>query len=72
MLGLDWHSGGQLFAACGMDKMVQVFNSRVETKKPLKSIQTIQPVSQVKWIPGEKLKIASCALANDTRFKYNT
>ena len=66
VLTLDWHSNGTWIASGGRDKMIQIWDSKAGTRKPMVSIQCTHSVANVKWSPGTN-HIASYSLMNDSR-----
>lgn len=74
VLSVDWHSNGLYFASSGRDKIIHLWDTKAESKKPIVSIQGVQPVAYLKWRPpplngstGNDFNIASYALSNDPR-----
>ncbi|KAI9032098.1 WD40-repeat-containing domain protein [Hyaloraphidium curvatum] len=66
-LALDWHSNGRYLATGGRDKMIKVWDTSHEIRKPVNYIQTIASVARVAWKPGNSFEIASCSLSSDFR-----
>jgi WD40 repeat protein len=68
-LTVDWDSTGTLIATGGRDKIIKIWDSKSERRKPLHWIQTIASVARIKWRPGFDTQIASCSLTNDNRIQ---
>lgn len=66
-LTLDWHSNGRLLATGGRDKMIKIWDTTHEARKPIHYIQTISSVAKVVWRPGSPAELASCSLSSDYR-----
>lgn len=66
-LSLDWHPNGRILATSGRDKMIKVWDTTHEARKPTHYIQTIASVARVAWRPGAPFEIASCSLSSDYR-----
>lgn len=65
VFSLDWHPGERAWlGSAGRDKLVKVWETQ---QKPVNihQIQAIAEVARIKWRPGKKYHIASCALVVD-------
>lgn len=62
---LDWHPEDKYWLSTGgRDKTIKIWDTQLRTQ-PTHIIQTIAPVARIKWRPGMKYHIASCALLLD-------
>jgi WD40 repeat protein len=66
-LSITWHSDGRYFASGGRDRMIKVWDSKSESRRPISNIYCLEPVGQVEWNPQADFSIASCALSQDSR-----
>eukprot|EP00939_MAST-03C_sp_MAST-3C-sp1_P001044 g1044.t1 len=64
VLTLDWHTRGKLLASGGRDCMIKVWDSD-RLAAPRHKIRTTATVGRVKWRPGSRGQIASCASVFD-------
>ncbi|KAJ1554932.1 WD repeat-containing protein 24 [Cladochytrium tenue] len=69
-LTVDWHSDGRYFASAGRDKVIKIWDSMAESRKPDMQIQTMSQIARIAWRPGangSQSQIASCSLSGDRR-----
>ncbi|KAI8898043.1 WD40-repeat-containing domain protein [Globomyces pollinis-pini] len=66
-LTVDWDHHGKLIATGGRDKVIKIWNYESESKRSIHNIQSIAPVSRVKWRPGYDTQIATSSLTMDNR-----
>ncbi len=64
---MDWDASGTLIATGGRDKVIKVWDSKSENRRPAYFIQTIASVSRVMWRPGYSSQIAATSLSSDFR-----
>ncbi|KAJ3096524.1 SEA (Seh1-associated) complex subunit [Phlyctochytrium bullatum] len=76
-LTVDWNPDGQLVATAGRDKIIKVWDTSSESRRPRHHIQTSAHVARVRWRPSSVVggafanlgsqHVASSALLNDAR-----
>lgn len=66
-LAVGWNASGSLIGTGGRDKVIKVWDSKSEIRKPAYTIQTIASVSCLRWRPGYDSQIAACSLSHDFR-----
>ncbi|BFZ55415.1 SEA (Seh1-associated) complex subunit [Savitreella phatthalungensis] len=67
-LTVDWHADGRHIATGGRDKVIKLWDSKGELRRPIHYICTMAPVSRVAWRAGDSRQhwdIASCSLSLD-------
>ncbi|KAJ3098891.1 WD repeat-containing protein 24 [Phlyctochytrium planicorne] len=76
-LTVDWNPDGQMVATAGRDKIIKVWDTTSESRKPRHHIQTSAHVARVRWRPTSVVggsfvglgsqQVASSALLGDAR-----
>ncbi|KAJ3220167.1 WD repeat-containing protein 24 [Dinochytrium kinnereticum] len=76
-LTVDWNPDGKMVATAGRDKIIKVWDTTSESRKPRHHIQTSAHVARVRWRPTTVVggqfvdmwsqQVASSALLNDAR-----
>ncbi|KAJ3415795.1 hypothetical protein HDV05_004067 [Chytridiales sp. JEL 0842] len=80
-LTVDWHPDGRHVASAGRDRVVKVWDTKSDSRKPTHTIQTISHLARIAWRPLPSppattdqtvppllnQQIASCSLINDSR-----
>lgn len=61
VFAVDWHPEGRYLLSGGRDKMIRVWDTMSECRKPEYSITTAASVCDAEWRPGYPTQIASCS-----------
>ncbi|KAI0226598.1 SEA (Seh1-associated) complex subunit [Massospora cicadina] len=64
-LAVDWHQDGRTVASGGRDKLIKIWDTQSDSRKPTGLIQTIAPVASVRWRPHHGYQLASASLSTD-------
>ncbi|KAJ9065217.1 SEA (Seh1-associated) complex subunit [Entomophthora muscae] len=64
-LAVDWHHDGRTVASGGRDKLIKIWDTKSDSRKPTGLIQTIAPVASVRWRPHHGYQLASTSLNTD-------
>lgn len=66
VLALDWHPSKTFTLATGSrDRTIKIWNV-LNTKSPVRTIQTIAAVGRLQWRPNHPNQLASCASSVDS------
>lgn len=68
-LAVDWHPDGRVLASGGRDRLIKLWDTKTDSRKPFHQVQTIAPVAQIRWRPGHPTQIASTSLSIDNRIQ---
>lgn len=67
VLSADYHPEGRYLVSGGRDKLIHIWDLKLESRKPEYTFQTMASVARVLWRPGFASQFASCSLQTDFR-----